>query len=99
DNSKWTAKINRHELVKTHAEKRNKTYKVTKRIIHDNYNATSTANGITIWKINAPKVKRIKVKIDNGKYENYPEILLSAIFWGTISSGGPASKKLFEIKL
>ncbi|KXN67065.1 putative trypsin-like serine protease precursor [Conidiobolus coronatus NRRL 28638] len=99
EDSQWTAKIHRHDLSKSDAEEGGKTYKVIKRIPHPSYNATSAANDIAIWKINAPKGGRTNVEIDDGKYGKDPDTLLTAIGWGRVYSGGPASKKLLEVKL
>jgi trypsin len=95
----WTAKVHRHDLTKSDAEEGGKTYNVIKRIPHPDYDDNSKDNDIAIWKINAPKGKRTNVEIDDGKYGKDPDTLLTAIGWGRVYSGGPASPKLLEVKL
>jgi trypsin len=97
--SQWTAKIHRHDLNKSDEEEGGKTFNVVKRIPHPQYNATSSANDIAIWKIDAPKGERTNVEIDDGKEGKQVDNLLTAIGWGRIYSGGPASPKLLEVKL
>jgi trypsin len=86
-------------LTKSDAEEGGKTYNVIKRIPHQDYDDASSANDIAIWKIDAPKGKRTNVEIDDGKYGKDPDTLLTAIGWGRVYSGGPASPKLLEVKL
>jgi trypsin len=98
-NDQWTAKIHRHDLSKDEKEESGKTYNVTERIPHPEYNSSSNHNDIAIWKIDAPEGERTNVDIDDGSIGMEADTLLTAIGWGRTSFGGPASDKLLEVKV
>jgi trypsin len=95
----WVAKIHRHDLTKSDEEEGGKTFNIIKRTPHPQFNRTSFANDIALWKIDAPKGKRTNVEIDDGSIGMATDTLLTTIGWGRTSAGGPDSKKLLEVKV
>ncbi|KXN65112.1 putative trypsin-like serine protease precursor [Conidiobolus coronatus NRRL 28638] len=95
----WTAKIHRHDLKKSDAEEGGKTFNVVNRILHPQYNSTSSVNDIAIWKIDAPKGRRTNVEIDDGTIGKETDTLLTTIGWGHTFFGGSGSNKLLEVKV
>jgi trypsin len=93
-----TVKVHRHDLSKTDAQEKGKTYSVVKKIVHPKYKDTDSGYDVAIWKLNTTQGSRTNVDLDDNKYSNIDDTLLTAIGWGSTGSG-PATTILQEVKV
>lgn len=95
---KVTAKIHRHDLTKTDKQEKGKTFKVVSKLIHPKFTGNPSGYDIAIWKLDAPKGRRTNVELDNGRYGNKADTLLTTIGWGSTGDGHTATI-LQEVKV
>ncbi|KXN69890.1 trypsin-like serine protease [Conidiobolus coronatus NRRL 28638] len=93
-----TVKVHRHDLSKTDKQEGGKTYSVVKKIVHPNYKDTDSGYDVAIWKLNTTQGYRTNVELDDGRYGNVDDTLLTAIGWGS-TGNGPATSILQEVKV
>ncbi|KAI3646772.1 hypothetical protein MP228_009700 [Amoeboaphelidium protococcarum] len=95
--------LHRHNLTKTSAEEDGVEFKVTKMVIHPDFNLAVLANDIALWKL-TPKdpsavVSKSLIQLDDGTLSGSDGTIVSAIGFGATYEGGEMSEVLREVEL
>jgi trypsin len=102
-----TIKLHRHNLKLSDTDENGITLKVTKIIIHPNYNRKSLENDVAIWKLvpNAELTRvyntyrSFHVDIANATSFTREGSMLQVAGWGATTEGGKSSEFLLETEL
>ncbi|KAI9290878.1 trypsin-like serine protease, partial [Neoconidiobolus thromboides FSU 785] len=80
--SDWRVSGKRHDLDISADKEKSKYFAVKSTHIHPEYVPATKAYDISIWKIDAPQSNNNLIKLDDGRWSNAGDFLLTVIGWG-----------------
>lgn len=96
----WTVRVHRHDLAKPDAAEQGRTYKITRRVEHPDYDPGANHNDVGLWKLErALDVAPLAVARRDRPYDPQSPQQVTVLGWGTAGHGGSVSQVLKEVRL
>ncbi|KAI9299018.1 trypsin-like serine protease [Neoconidiobolus thromboides FSU 785] len=95
-----TVNVHRHNLQQSAGAEGGQALRVSRVIVHPQYNPNNFVNDVSVWKLATPASVDIgSIKIDDGTYGQQVGSRVIAAGWGLTSGGGSPSALLREVSI